>query len=51
MLMKRNLHFSKMSCLKCTIQKFEMSPIKIGDFTRAVSWAILPQKIGIQMEW
>ena len=31
------------------IPKFEMSRIKIGDFTSAESWAVLPRKIGIQI--
>ena len=48
--MKPNLflHNYKIYRLKYRIPKFEMSKIKIGDFTSAESWAILPRKMAFQ---
>jgi len=34
--------------LKYMIPKFEMSRIKIGDFTSAESWAVLPRKMAFK---
>ena len=48
--MKPNLLLDsyKIYRLKYMIPKFEMSKIKIGDFTSAESWAVLPRKMAFK---
>ena len=48
--MKPNLflHSYKIYLMKFTISKFEMSRIKISDFTSAESWAVLPRKMAFK---
>jgi len=48
--MKKNLflHNYKIYRLKHRIPKSEMSKIKIGDFTSAESWAILPREMAFK---
>ena len=42
------LHSYKIYRLKYMIPKFEMSRIKIGEFTSAESWAVLPRKMAFK---